>query len=256
MSDKQKSFTKLIVIVLAILGGGAAGDAAGYTPDLGQIEGLLKGIGGGGILVAYLHYVWWPVMRGVPAQLSESSSKLDRILQYISSSRPVQGAPVEELPRAASGPVLAFVRPPESGRVRIDVILAFILCGVLAGGLLACGWLKSESRTTAANVVDCTSANVRSLNKQFGPVVEELLWQSTSSDGKVDLDRIKHATRGFAVSTGLCVLAHVVQRALVPIQKALDQPQAAPLELDRDALRAGFRELAGTRTYRTELGEL
>ena len=258
MSDKQKSFTKLIVIVLAILGGGAAGNAAGYTPDLGEIEGLAKGLGIGGatILVAYLHYVWWPVVRGMPAQLSENSSKLDRILQYTSNGKPVQGAPIEEQPRAASGPVLAFARKPESGRVRVDVVLAFVLCGTLAGGLFACGWLKSETKQTAANVVDCTSANVRSLNKQFGPVVEELLWQSTSSDGKVDLDRIKHATRGFAVSTGLCVLAHVVQRALLPIQKALDQPQAAPLELDRAALRAGFRELADGRTYRTELGEL
>lgn len=120
----------------------------------------------------------------------------------------------------------------------------------------SCSWLKSESKATASDVVDCTSANVRSLNKQFGPVLDELLVQATGNDGEVDWTRIKHATRAFAVSTGLCVLAHSVQRALVPIQHALDVPKASPLELDAESLRAGFRELAAGRTYRTELGTL
>lgn len=120
----------------------------------------------------------------------------------------------------------------------------------------SCSWLKSESKATASNVVDCTSATVRSLNKQFGPVVDELLVQATSGDGQVDWSRVKYATRAFAVSTGLCVLAHSVQRAILPIQKALDTPQASPLEFDRESLRAGFAELAGGRTYRTELGTL
>lgn len=258
MSDKQKSFTKIIVIVLALLGGGAAGDAAGYTPDLGELEGLAKGLGIGGaaLLVAYLHYVWWPVVRGVPAQLSENSSKLDRILQYVSSGKPVQGAPEADLPRAASGPVLAFVRPPEGGRVRLEVILAFVLCGTLAGGLFACGWLKSETRQTASDVVDCTSANARSLQRQFGPVVDELITSATNNDGSVDWSRIKQATVGFGVSTGLCVLAHSVQRALVPIQKLVNAPKSSALEPNPAALRAGFAELAGGRRFKTELGEL
>lgn len=131
-----------------------------------------------------------------------------------------------------------------------------VLVAILVLLLASCGWLKSESRQTAKNLVDCTSAGVRTLNREFGPVVDQLLVDATNNDGSVDWSRVKHATRGFGVSTGLCVLAHAVQRALVPVQKMLDAPQASPLEADPMALRMGFESIAEGRTYRTELGDL
>lgn len=139
-------------------------------------------------------------------------------------------------------------------------VLNVLMIVVLVLMLSSCSWLKSETKETASNVVDCTTANVKALNRQFGPVVEEVLIQATSDDGKVDWDRVKHASRGFAVSTGLCVLANVVSRALLPIQKALDAPQSSPLELDQGALRTGWdamaAELYGGRKFKTEAGLL
>jgi hypothetical protein len=122
--------------------------------------------------------------------------------------------------------------------------------------LVSCSWLRSESRETAKNVVDCTSASVRSLNRQFGPVVEDMLVQATNDDGSVDWERVKHATAGFAVDTGMCVLADVVARALVPVQKLVNAPKSSPLEVDPAKLRAGFAELAGGRQFKTEAGLL
>jgi hypothetical protein len=235
---KPRNVLAWLLGLLALVGGAEGADYVGLDLPLEQLKDL--GIVGAAMLIAYLHVIWFPVVFDMAGRMQRA---------FPDEQPAVEVAPAKR--ERDTKPRIAVVRPKEHGSAALA-----LLCAIAVLGLAACGWLRSESRETAKNVVDCTSAEVVGLRKQFAPVVEDLIVQATHDDGSVDWSRIKHATRGFAVSSGLCVLAHVVQRSLVPVQKALDAPQSSALEADPGALRAGFRELAGGRTFKTELGDL
>lgn len=121
MSDKQKSFTKLILIVLAVLGGGAAGDAAGYTPDTATLEklGVLPAIG----ICVYLHRYWYPLVLEAVGHLrllvdrsdKEETRRMARELESgvrppeIENEQPAVAAAVAT--RKATHPGLKVIKP-------------------------------------------------------------------------------------------------------------------------------------------------
>lgn len=102
MSNKQKSITKIILAVLAVLGGSGAA-IEGYVPDLEAVQQL--GVFGSVALIAYLHLVWLPLVR-------RGDAKLDTILQHVAPASST-AAPAEQMPRVASGPALAVVTAKE-----------------------------------------------------------------------------------------------------------------------------------------------
>lgn len=119
-----------------------------------------------------------------------------------------------------------------------------------------CGAVKQEARAVAGDVVDCTTANARTLTEQFAPLVDSLLRHATGVDGKIDWAPVKDATKQFALDAGGCVVANVVARHLAPRLADPTAPQVAGLELDQAALAAGFRELYPGKKFLTPSGEL
>ena len=117
----------------------------------------------------------------------------------------------------------------------------------------------TEFGKLVGNIVDCTTPGARDLISEFGPVLEQLIASSTGADGQVDWQRIKDATKSFAVEAGGCVLASAVQALQ---GSALKTPPGAlrGVPVDPEVLRRGFEEirasqLAGKR-FKTESGEL
>jgi hypothetical protein len=112
-------------------------------------------------------------------------------------------------------------------------------------GLVACSWLKSETKATAATVVDCASAQAKDLTEQLAPTFEQVLDRATGGDGKIDWPSVDDATSRLK-ATAWCALENTVARLLsrVPMPGA---PQSSPLEQNPDELRAGLAELRAKR---------
>ena len=102
MSEKQKSVTKWILALLALLGLGGGADVAGLELPVEQLEKLT--IIGAGALIAYLHLVWLPLVKGM-------NGKLDRALARPGDTSAADA--VADPPAAASRgvtPALGVVR--------------------------------------------------------------------------------------------------------------------------------------------------
>lgn len=108
MSDKQKSYAKVIGAILALLGGMEGADLAGYTMDFDQAAGLLKG--SSPLLILYLHFCVRPLL----VQLVDDF-KAWRVARAGGSQSPPDEVEVEaeEPPkrRAATHPGLKVIKP-------------------------------------------------------------------------------------------------------------------------------------------------
>lgn len=103
MSEKKKSFAKVVGVLLALVGSMGGADAAGYAPDLDQVQQL--GLGSV-VLIAYLHFVWLPLVKGM-------DGKLDKALgQTTPQVEAVEDEPATR--RAATSPGLQVVKPVQS----------------------------------------------------------------------------------------------------------------------------------------------
>lgn len=145
------------------------------------------------------------------------------------------------------------VKPAAAGA--IDLFIVFAVFGVLLT-LPGCAWSQHEARSVAGDVVDCTTKEATAKIAEFAPTVDDVLVNATASDGMLDKDRVKAATRGFATDTARCVLADAIARALSPKPADPNAPKASPLEADPAALRQVLDELGGGRSYRTPHGTL
>lgn len=122
--------------------------------------------------------------------------------------------------------------------------------------LTGCSWLKSEGKATAHDVVDCTTSEAKSLSKQFGPTIDDVLVTATNGDGSIDKARVKSAIKGFATDTARCVFADAVARALAPKAADPNAPKSSPLDADPAALHELLAELGGGKSYKTDWGAL
>lgn len=117
------------------------------------------------------------------------------------------------------------------------IIVVFLLSLVSA-----CSWFKSEGGALKDSVIDCTTSNITTLTKQFGPTVDALVLTSLDpSTGKMDWNPLKSAAKNFGADTGMCVLANAVSKLFAPA--SADEPQSSPLLVDKQSVLEGFNEL-------------
>ena len=133
----------------------------------------------------------------------------------------------------------------QSGAVRLEVLALVFFCGASAT-VAACGWLKSETKQTATDVIDCTTAKALELAKEFGPTVDQVLTSYLSDTGTIDRASLKALAKSYATDGARCVLARAVARLLEP--RGQDS-QSAPLPIDTADVAAAWAEVR-----RDELG--
>ena len=156
------------------------------------------------------------------------------------------------------------VKPPESGRAVLDLLIALgvVLAVAMSIGVMSsgCSWLKGEAKKTGQAIIDCTKAESAKAVKELGPVVDVVLAQVVDSSGRVNFSQLSDLAKGWGTDIGGCVLADAVARALLPSPADPNAPKASPLEADRDALWVGFqafkRQRFGEVTFYTSRGNL
>lgn len=136
--------------------------------------------------------------------------------------------------------------PPSARMPTSAATIAALACIVLATAsvLPACAGMPDAGAKIAGEIIDCTAGDRRAVVAQFEPVLEQLLINATSADGKeIDWTSIKAASKALATDLGGCALASAVGRLLNPPPPKPGAPASAALELDPAALRAGFNAL-------------
>lgn len=181
------------------------------------------------------------------------------------AKRPVAPS-VATSPSAVGGTTNVIVPPadpspspaitPQGGFARLPLLIAMAAIGALLALSSSCGAARGAANAAGKAVVDCTTANARSLITQFGPVLESALVSATHGDGSLDTDAVKSITRNFAADTGMCVAASVFAAAIAPKSTDPNAPQSSPVAADPTALRATFGELAKGKRYQTDRGEI
>lgn len=118
-------------------------------------------------------------------------------------------------------------RSIQSGFFRLDLLVIVFAGGSLT--LVACSWLKSETKHVAADVVDCTTDQALAVAKEYAPSVELAVRSQLSDVGKLDHVSFTELAKSFGTDAGRCVLARVVARLLVP---SGNDSQSTPLAVD------------------------
>jgi hypothetical protein len=124
----------------------------------------------------------------------------------------------------------------------IRLLLVLLVCS-------SCSWFKSEAKTVARDVVDCTTAKAKAAVVAYAPLVETVVIESIDAAGRADWTKIKTAASGVGstvVDRGTrelfgCAMQAVVNRLLDP-QLLEGRPQSEPVAVDRAALAAGWDE--------------
>lgn len=115
--------------------------------------------------------------------------------------------------------------------------------------LCSCTQLKDEARATAKDVIDCTTATAKAAIAEYSPTVEAVIVDAAGSEGKLDWERVKAATKTYASDAARCVLASTVQRLLRPPGTSSDAPQSSPLWLEPIAVARGWEDLRATQLH-------
>lgn len=116
----------------------------------------------------------------------------------------------------------------QSGRIGLE-LLPFVLVFGAVVGVAACGWMKSETKHVAADLVDCTTAKAIELTKEFGPTVDQALLGFLSDTGQIDRSSLTALAKSYATDDARCVLAKSVARLL---QGGGNDSQSSPLAVD------------------------
>lgn len=124
----------------------------------------------------------------------------------------------------------------QSGFIRLDA-LVFTLAAAAMIGMVACSWLKSETKAAGRAVIDCTTDRALEVAKEYAPSVELAVRSQLSDTGQIDREGLKALAKSFATDTGRCVLARVVTRLLVPTGS---DTQATPLPVDTEDVAAAW----------------
>lgn len=128
----------------------------------------------------------------------------------------------------------------QRGFAVVELLVALVAIAGLCS-LVACSWLKSETKQTASTVVDCASQQAKELTEQLSPTFEQLLDRATGGDGRIDWPSIDDATSRLK-ATAWCALENTVARILsrVPLS---DGVMSSPLEQNREQLLGGVADL-------------
>lgn len=206
--------------------------------------------------IAYVHTVM-PVDNGYLIVMNDGT--YSRI--PMTGLKPVEAQlPLDLLLKVNSGDPGA--KNPEGGFARLSVMLTIVMWGVLCAMLassVSCTWFKKQGTTLANNIVDCTTANAKTITQEFGPLMKVAFANATGEDGKVDWNSIKSSTSSFGKATGSCVLVNTIASLLNPKMDP-NAPQSEGIVYDKASMMVGFEELRmlqlGGATFKTPEGTL
>lgn len=131
----------------------------------------------------------------------------------------------------------------------IFIALGFTIVSLLA---VCCGAAQkcrepanrnSPSCAIVNSVIDCTTDNAKTLVKEFGPAIVELIRTKTSTDGAIDWSSLEDATKSLGIADGMCVLASLTAKPPAPLkpQVVVGGGSSPPIrELNVSELRLGF----------------
>lgn len=122
-------------------------------------------------------------------------------------------------------------------------ILTLVVLTMGAPFVCGCGQLKDEARAAAKSVVDCTTTAATAALTEYGPTVEQVIVDAAQSDGKLDWERVKSATKSYASDAARCVLATTVARLMKSPAASPGAPQSATLWLEPIALARGWEAM-------------
>lgn len=134
-----------------------------------------------------------------------------------------------------------IVNPPktsQAGHVSLGLLVVIVIPALVA--IAACGWLGSETKATAKDLVDCTKGEAKQVTAELGPVVDVLLVNAIDPSSKVQWAPIEDIAKKFSADVGGCLLADAVTRALAPAPADPAAPKSSPLVVDQASLRDGF----------------
>lgn len=120
----------------------------------------------------------------------------------------------------------------------------------------SCGSLKSAGKTAAASIIDCTKHETAKVVGELRPLMGATIAHAVDTAGKIDYGTVRDFAKGFVTDVSRCAVADAVARLMNPPAEGADAPKLTPLQVDRDAARAGFHELFGGQKFRTEAGEI
>lgn len=133
----------------------------------------------------------------------------------------------------------------QDGYVRIDVLFGLFLAGgvFIGATLTACGWLKSETKKTASDVVDCTTSKAVAAVGEFKEMAKQVVVDSIDSMGKPDVSRLSTVAKTFSAGVGGCVMQAAVKEVVSLVDRA-GGVMSASAPVDRDALEQAWSKIA------------
>jgi len=145
-----------------------------------------------------------------------------------------------------------------------SIAFGLLIAGGATGAVLASGCTKAQLKDTgvraASGFVDCMQPAVVKTVIELKPTYRELLEAVTGGDGKVDREALKSAASSLTTPATRCAFSTVVAEAMRAVQSVASEVQSAPLEIDREDLRAAYEAIRtdfyGGERYQLEGGTL
>jgi hypothetical protein len=153
--------------------------------------------------------------------------------------------------------VTSFLRDLRSHPIAAIVGLVI---GILVGWCAGCGH-RPDVRVGTAAVVDCTVGAAAQNADELGPVLEQVIRDTTAPDGVVDWTRVRGAAEALGWDVAQCGLAAAVTRLLAPADPSVAVRSLAVTPQPSEAsVREGWERLRavdlGGRRYRVNGGVL
>jgi hypothetical protein len=118
--------------------------------------------------------------------------------------------------------------------------------------IAACSGLKNAGEQAAASLIDCTKKQTAATVRELRPLMSAVFTHVVDNAGRMDYGKVKELAKDYATDVARCAVADTVARLINPPKEV----GLAPVHVDRDAARAGFRELYPGVKFKTESGEL
>jgi hypothetical protein len=122
--------------------------------------------------------------------------------------------------------------------------------------LFGCGAAKEIATTTVGALVDCTRQQTAATVRELRPLMGVVLAHAVDSGGRLNYSNVRELAAGYATDVARCAIADGIARLVNPPPEDPGAPKIAPLQVDRDAAQAGFRELYPGVRFKTEAGEI
>jgi hypothetical protein len=119
--------------------------------------------------------------------------------------------------------------------------------------------MNSVECTAINTAIDCTKNEIPAVTTQFGPVVEQLIGESTGADGSVDWGHVEKMLGSLGASYGTCILGNIIQNYMAAPPKLSPgevKPSVATLKDGLNHARTTLWKLDPTVKIHTANGDL